>query len=55
MINENQTKKFFAHARESTDSKNRQVRNINDQIAELKELAKKENLDFSNVANADLP
>ena len=41
----NQTKKFFIYARKSTDSEDRQVRSINDQIAELKELAKKENVE----------
>ncbi|MEA1963455.1 MAG: recombinase family protein [Patescibacteria group bacterium] len=41
-----QTRKFFIYARKSTDSEDRQVRNIGDQISELKELAKKENLEI---------
>ena len=50
MTNENnQTKKFFIYARKSTDSEDRQVRSINDQIAELKELAKKENLEVIDI------
>jgi len=49
MTNNNQTKKFFIYARKSTDSEDRQVRSINDQIAELKELAKKENLEIVDI------
>ncbi len=49
MKKENQTKKFFIYARKSTDSEDRQVRSINDQIAELKELAKKENLEVVDI------
>ena len=49
MTNENQTKKFFLYARKSTDTEERQVRSINDQIAELKELAKKENLEIVKI------
>jgi len=45
MTNENQTKKFFIYARKSTDSEDRQVSSIADQLAELRELAKKENID----------
>ena len=45
MTNENQTKKFFIYARKSTDSEDRQIRSIADQLAELRELAKKENID----------
>ncbi len=45
MTNENQTKKFFIYARKSTDSEDRQVRSIADQLAELRELAKKEYID----------
>jgi len=41
-----QTKKFFLYARKSTDTEEKQVRSIDDQIAELKELAKKENLEI---------
>jgi len=49
MTNKNQTKKFFIYARKSTDSEDRQVRSIADQIAELKELAKKENLEIIDI------
>ncbi len=41
---ENQIKKFFIYARKSTDSEDHQIRSIEDQIAELQELAKKENI-----------
>ena len=41
-----QTRKFFIYARKSTDSEDRQVRSIGDQISELQELAKKENLEI---------
>ena len=44
MTTNNQTKKFFIYARKSTDSEDRQVRSIADQLAELRELAKKEKL-----------
>ena len=44
MTNENQTKKFFIYARKSTDNEDRQIRSIADQLAELRELAKKENI-----------
>jgi len=46
MTNDNQTKKFFVYARKSTDSEDRQVRSIADQLAELRELAKKENIEI---------
>ena len=47
MENQNfQTKKFFIYVRKSTDSEDRQIRSIDDQIAELKELAKKENFEI---------
>jgi len=50
MTNENnQTKKFFIYARKSTDSEDRQVRSIADQLAELRELAKKENIDIVDI------
>ncbi len=49
MRNKNQTRKFFIYARKSTDSEDRQVRSIQDQIAELKELAKKENLEIVDI------
>ena len=45
-IMNNQTKKFFIYARKSTDSEDRQIRSIADQLAELRELAKKENIDI---------
>jgi len=46
MTNENnQTKKFFIYARKSTDIEDRQIRSIADQLAELRELAKKENIE----------
>jgi len=41
-----QTRKFFIYARKSIDSEDRQVRSIGDQISELQELAKKENLEI---------
>lgn len=41
-----QARKFFIYARKSTDSEDRQVRSIGDQISELQELAKKENLEI---------
>jgi len=41
-----QTRKFFIYARKSIDSEDRQVRSISDQISELQELAKKENLEI---------
>jgi DNA invertase Pin-like site-specific DNA recombinase len=50
MTNNNQTKeqirKFFIYARKSTDSEDRQIRSIGDQLSELQELAKKENLEI---------
>lgn len=46
MKKDNQKIKFFIYARKSTDSEDRQVRGIQDQIAELKDLAKKENLEI---------
>ena len=49
MTNENQTKKFFIYARKSTVSEDRQVRSIQEQIAEFKELAKKENLEIVDI------
>ena len=44
-----QTKKFFLYARKSTDTEERQIRSIDDQIAELKELAKKENIEIVKI------
>ncbi len=46
---ENQTRKFFVYARKSTDTEDRQVRSIGDQISELQELAKKENLEVVDI------
>ena len=37
--------KYFIYARKSTDTEDRQVRSIDDQLSELRELAKKENLE----------
>ncbi len=45
----NQTKKFFIYTRKSTDDKDRQVRSIPDQLSELHELAKKEQLEIVDV------
>jgi len=49
MKKDNKTRKFFIYARKSTDSEDRQVRSIQDQIAEIKELAKKENLEIVDI------
>src|SRR3990167_8809857 len=43
------TKKFFIYTRKSTDDKDRQVRSISDQLAELKSLALKEQLEVVDV------
>ena len=48
-IMKNQTKKFFIYTRKSTDDKDRQVRSISDQLAELKDLALKEQLEIVDV------
>ena len=48
-ITKNQTKKFFIYARKSTDSEDRQVRSIGDQLSELRELASKENIEVVDV------
>jgi len=45
----NHTRKFFIYTRKSTDTEDRQVRSISDQLAELKELARKENIDIVDV------
>jgi len=45
----NQSKKFFIYTRKSTDDKDRQVRSIPDQLSELNELAKKEQLEIVDV------
>src|SRR3989344_7505068 len=41
-----QTSKCFIYARKSTDTEDRQVRSIGDQISELRELAQKENVEI---------
>ena len=38
------TARFFIYARKSTEGEDRQVRSINDQLAELRELARKDDL-----------
>ena len=48
-IMNNHTKKFFIYTRKSTDTEDRQVRSISDQLAELKSLAIKENIDVVDV------
>ena len=48
-MNNIQTKKFFLYARKSTDTEERQVRSIDDQLAELRELALKENIEIVKV------
>jgi len=45
----NHTRKFFIYTRKSTDTEDRQVRSISDQLAELKELAIKENIDVIDI------
>jgi len=45
----NNTRKFFIYTRKSTDTEDRQVRSISDQLAELKELAIKENIDVVDI------
>src|SRR5258706_16189971 len=42
-------KKYFLYARKSTDDTQRQVRSIDDQIVELKALARKHDLDIVAV------
>ena len=43
------TRKFFIYTRKSTDTEDRQVRSISDQLAELKELALKEDIEVVDV------
>ena len=45
----NQTRKFFIYTRKSTDTEDRQVRSISDQLAELKELAAKEQIEVVDI------
>src|SRR3989344_9578877 len=42
-------RKFFIYTRKSTDTEDRQVRSLADQLSELRELAKKEQLDVVDV------
>ena len=46
---ENLTRKFFIYTRKSTDTEDRQVRSISDQLAELKSLALKENVEVVDI------
>ncbi len=48
-IMNNHTKKFFIYTRKSTDTEDRQVRSISDQLAELKSLAIKEDIDVVDI------
>jgi len=41
--------KFFLYARKSTDVEDKQVRSIEDQIAELRAFAKQENLNIVDI------
>jgi len=41
--------KFFLYARKSTDVEDKQMRSIEDQIAELRAFAKQENLNIVDV------
>ena len=43
------SRKFFIYTRKSTDTEDRQVRSLADQLAELRELARKERLDVVDV------
>ncbi|HEX3357314.1 MAG TPA: recombinase family protein [Tepidisphaeraceae bacterium] len=45
----NNETKFFLYARKSTDDTSRQVRSIDDQIAELQELAEREHLEIVEI------
>jgi site-specific DNA recombinase len=53
------TRKFFIYVRKSTDDKSRQIRSIEDQVAELRELAIREKLDvvekFEEKRTAKMP
>jgi DNA invertase Pin-like site-specific DNA recombinase len=52
------SQKFFLYARKSTDVEDKQVRSIEDQIAELRTFAKQENLTslrFSLKNNPKIP
>jgi len=43
------SQKFFLYARKSTDVEDKQVRSIEDQIAELRAFAKQENLNVVDI------
>jgi DNA invertase Pin-like site-specific DNA recombinase len=43
------TQRFFIYARKSTDDTTRQVRSINDQLAEVRELADREHLEIADI------
>ena len=45
----NEQHKFFLYARKSTDVEDKQVRSIEDQIAELRAFAKQNNLNIIDV------
>ena len=45
----NHARKFFIYTRKSTDTEDRQVRSISDQLAELKSLALKENIEIIDI------
>ncbi len=45
----NHTRKFFIYTRKSTDTEDRQVRSISDQLAELKVLALKEQIEVVDI------
>ncbi len=42
-------KKYFIYTRKSTDTEDRQVRSLADQLSELRELAKREQLEVVDV------
>jgi site-specific DNA recombinase len=42
-------KKYFIYTRKSTDTEDKQVRSLADQLAELRELARKEQLEVVDV------
>ena len=42
-------RKFFIYARKSTDTEDRQIRSIGDQLSEMRELARKENIQVVDV------
>ena len=46
MNTKDQTRRFFIYTRKSTDTEDRQIRSIADQLAELRELAMKEQLEI---------